>query len=96
MNTYDIGDVIKTTCTFSVDDAATDPTTVTLTVKKPSGTATSYTYAAGDITKSSTGVYSMGIPVTEAGLWWYEWVGTGTAATAEQGNFFVRKRMVTA
>lgn len=96
MNTYDVGDVVKLTCSFSVDEQETDPTTVTLTVKRPSGIVTSYTFAAGDITKSSTGVYTMDIAITEPGLWWYEWLGTGTAASAEQGNFVVRKRMAKA
>ena len=91
-NTYDIGDVVRLTGTFTVSGSATDPTTITLKVKPGGGTLLSYTYAAGEITKSTTGVYYKDIPITAAGVWYYNWTSTGAVATAEEGFFFVREK----
>lgn len=66
--------------TFSVSGAATDPTTVSLTVTTPSGTATTYTYAAAQITKSATGVYTKDIACSEDGEWQAVWTGTTAAS----------------
>jgi hypothetical protein len=77
------------TNTFEVDDVPTDPSTVTLTVTPPSGTATSYTYAASEITKVGTGQYRKDIACTEDGVWLYLWIGTGTAADVVAGTWLV-------
>lgn len=68
------------TNTFSVSGTATDPTTVSFIVTDPAGTVTTYTYAAAEITKSATGVYTKDIACPTAGRWQCVIVGTGTAA----------------
>jgi hypothetical protein len=75
--------------TFSVDGVATDPATVTLTVTPPSGTATAYTYAASQITRTATGKYRKDISCDEPGEWSYEWVGTGAASDVVAGTWTV-------
>lgn len=77
------------TNTFRVAGVATDPTTVTLTITTPAGVATSYTYAAAEITKTATGVYTKDIPCTEAGEWQYVWTGTGSASDVQAGTWTV-------
>jgi hypothetical protein len=77
------------TNTFKVGVTPTDPTTVTLTITTPSQVSTPYTYAASQITKSSTGVYTKDIACTEAGEWTFEWVGTGAASDDEAGTWSV-------
>jgi hypothetical protein len=77
------------TNTFKVNNVATDPTTVTLRVTTPSQTTATYTYALGQITKTSTGVYTKDIACSEAGTWSYEWVGTGAASDAIDGTWDV-------
>ena len=77
------------TNTFKVNNVATDPTTVTLRVTTPSQSTATYTYAASQITKTSTGVYTKDIPCSEAGTWSYEWVGTGSASDAIDGTWEV-------
>src|SRR5687768_7463363 len=71
----------------------TDPTTLTLHVRTPDGTYTSSVYLAGGqtytIVKDSTGDYHADIPITMAGVWWYEWVSTGPGAGAEERAFRV-------
>lgn len=76
--------------TFSVDDTPTDPTTVSLVVTDPTGDATTYTYAAAEITRTSAGVYTKDIPCAAAGVWSYVWVGTGTASDVTAGTWTVQ------
>lgn len=89
MDRFVAGDVITLTNTFKVSGSATDPTTVTLTVYAPDGSSTAYTYAAAQITKSATGVYTKNITADAAGIWRYKWEGTGTAADVQDGSFTV-------
>lgn len=78
------------TNTFQVAGVNADPTTVSLTVTDPDGTATTYTYALAEITRSSAGVYTKDIPCTTAGVWLYLWVGTGAASDAQAGTWTVQ------
>lgn len=68
----------------------TDPTTVTLKVIGPSGATDSYTYAGGDLTQDSAGVYSKDLSLSSAGTYYYKWYGTGAAEAAGEGQFSVR------
>lgn len=77
--------------TFTVSGAPTDPTTVTLTLTSPSGTSSSYTYAAAQIIKDSVGVYHKDVTCSEAGEWTYQWVGTGAATDTTVGTFTVQE-----
>lgn len=78
------------TNTFSVNSVPTDPTTVALTVTDPDGTATTYTYALAEITRSSAGVYTKDIPCSTDGIWHYKWVGTGAASDETEGTWTVQ------
>ncbi len=84
-----VGDTVTLSNTFKVAGTATDPTTVTLVVTDPAGTATTYTYAGSTITKTATGVYTKNITAGTAGMWSYTWTGTGTAADVESSSFDV-------
>lgn len=83
------GDTVTLANVFKVAGTATDPTTITLVVTDPTGTATTYTYAGGTITKSSTGVYTKNITASAAGRWAFKWAGTGAAADIESDVFDV-------
>lgn len=93
-NVYDRGDLVRITGTFTVAGTATDPTTVTLKVKDPSGNVDTYTYALSQVTKSSTGVYYKDISLDEAGYWYYQWTGTGTVESVDEDYLVVRSRQV--
>lgn len=69
----------------------TDPTTVTLKVKGPSGSTDSYTYAGGTVTQDTQGIYSKDLSLSSAGSYFYRWLGTGAAETAGEGQFTVRR-----
>jgi hypothetical protein len=75
--------------TFSVSDVATDPSTVVLVITDPTGTATTYQYSLGEITKAGTGVYTKDIACTTAGTWQYVWIGTGAASDVAAGTWTV-------
>lgn len=77
------------TNTFAVSDVATDPTTVTLVVTNPTGTATTYQYSLGEITKDSVGIYHKDIACSTTGTWQYVWIGTGTASDVVAGTWTV-------
>lgn len=78
---------------LQVDGVDTDPTTLALTVRAPSGTETTYTYSAGStvVVKTSAGDYYCDVTPDEPGRWWWRWVSTGTTtADASEGNFLVQ------
>ena len=88
---YEIGQRVRisTASPFSVAGVATDPTTITLQVRKPDGTITSYTYALSEITRDSAGTYHKDIDIDAEGNWYYRWIGTGTVVAADENWFTV-------
>ena len=74
-----------------------DPLTVVCIVTEPSGAAVTHTYLGAippDVTKVSTGKYSLAVPCSPSeagvdGLWGYEWVGTGTVSDVQPGTWRV-------
>ncbi len=85
----DTNELATLTNTFLVSGVATDPTTISLVVTDPAGTATTYTYAGATITRTSAGLYTKDIPCTAAGLWTYVWIGIGAASDVQPGSWFV-------
>ncbi len=88
--TWHVGDVTKAQVTFTLNGSAADPTTVTLTVTDPAGTATAYTYADAQITRSGAGVFYRNCSLTSAGSWHFRMVGTGAVAAVADGSLFVK------
>jgi hypothetical protein len=87
MARFTVGDVVTVTNQFSVNQTATAPGTVTLSVTAPSGSVTAYTDAT--ITTPTTGLYSQTVVTTESGMWRYVWTGTDPAADVAPGTFNV-------
>lgn len=95
MAIYDVGDSVKVSGTFKVAGVDTDPTTVTVSYKKPDGTVVSKVYLTdAEVVKDATGQYHMDIPVDASGRWHYRFVGTDAAKAAEEGDFYVRVQAV--
>jgi len=88
-NLYDLNDGVRVGATFKVATVNTDPTTITLKVKDPDRTTTTYTYALAEITKSATGIYYKDITANRVGRWNYRWEGTGTVVATDEGTFIV-------
>lgn len=89
---YDIADSVRVTAEFRNNSGVlTDPTTVTLKVKTPEGTITTYVYNSGsEIVKSATGIYYSDIDITRVGTHHYRWVGTGTIKAAGESRFTIK------
>lgn len=80
---YDIGDQVTLAVTFTDDsDVATDPTTVTLTVREPSGAETDVTP-----TNTATGCYTATWDIAMNGRHVVTWTGTGTIDAVSVGYF---------
>ena len=82
------------TNTFSVGGVPTDPTTITLLVTDPTGTSNTYTFAGGQITRTSAGIYTKDIPCTLAGTWTYKWTGTSAASDVSAGTWEVQETLL--
>lgn len=91
---------IKTTVPFKVSGVAVDPTTVTLIVKEPDGTISTYTFAAGTVSKAAVGDYYKDIVVgtdeADEGEYTYAWRGTGTCPASDEARFTVKRSLVRA
>lgn len=88
-NEYDVGDLVRVKGTFKVSDTLTNPTAVTLKVKKPDGTVSTVA-----TTNASTGVYHADVSIDQAGTWRYRFAGTGDAQAAGESVFVVRRQEV--
>lgn len=79
--------------TFSITTGGvttpTDPTTVSLTVTDPSGTASTYTWAGLQVQRQSAGKFFKDIACTIPGEWSYVWAGTGVVNDVEHGSWTV-------
>lgn len=91
MSIYDAGDGTTYYGTFAnAGGTLMDPGTVRLTLTPPGLPGTTYTYAAGTITRDGTGLYSYPVVFTRGGYWGWRWEGTGTINQAQAGRDFVR------
>jgi hypothetical protein len=92
-NKYHKGNSTRISCPFTVNNVLTDPTTVTLTVKKPDASSTSYTYGASEIQKASTGNYYKDIELDQEGIWLYRWEGTGDCNAVSENYLQVMSQL---
>ena len=90
INHYFEGQVIKLSATFTASGIPTDPTTITLKIKKPDKTTATYTDALGQITKDGDGLYSKKATLDQPGLWFYRWIGTGAVEAVGEKKFDVK------
>ena len=91
VNTYDVGDLVRVTCTYTdADGTAQDPASVYLVYTSPTGTTTTLQYGVdAELVKSATGVYYADINANDDQTWKYRCYSTGTGQAAGEGTFFV-------
>lgn len=93
----DQGDLWNPQATFAVNGTATDPTTLILRVKDPSGTVTvttesnpaALTSSSTPIARTATGVYKATITLNDAGYWFARFEGTGAVVATEETQVIV-------
>lgn len=95
MQTYDVGDLIVLELPLTVNGVPTDPTALTLTITPPSGAVVVKNWPSpSEITRVSVGSFRYDYAPLLAGLYAYEWRGTGSAQADERGYFEVRPAYV--
>ena len=90
-NKYDVGDSIRLKAYFKREDVLTDPTSVVLKVKDPTGATTIYDYGASEVTRETTGTYYKDIIVEDSGRWNYRFEGSGSVTATEEYYFVVER-----
>jgi hypothetical protein len=81
----------------TVNRALTNPSTLELRVRSPSGGSTTYVLGTHpELTQvlntdgtTKTGHFHAIVPCTAVGRWIYVWTSTGTAAGVSDGDFYV-------
>ncbi|MCP4897378.1 MAG: hypothetical protein GY906_10440 [bacterium] len=81
MSTVIVGTTAVERATFrDADGALADPDTVVAAVKKPDESVTSVGLT---VTQIGTGIYDVGVPTDDAGLWYLKVTGTGPGSFAK-------------
>lgn len=94
---YDKGDAVRLAVQFkTIDEVNTDPTVITLTVKKPGLGTLTFTSASSPsmIIRTGAGAYYLDLALDVAGVWRFKWFGSGALTAAEEGQIFVRASSV--
>lgn len=100
-NYYDIGDVVRTSSTFTdTGGSKADPTSVTWVLTTPDRadtvkTMTSTSTLENTIHRTTAGVYFRDVVTTASGPYWYRYSSTGNITTAAENSFRVRSRRTT-
>ena len=76
-----VGNISRLSCTFTDQSGApADPTAVTVQVRPPQGSVSTYTP-----TRDGVGAYHYDLTLSVPGTYWYRFIGTG-AVTAESAD----------
>ena len=89
INTYDKGDMVRLYAYFTVSGSYADPTDVTLKVKQPNSTITTYLYSLAEVSKDSVGNYHKDVSMTQTGQLWYRYEGSGAVISAEESYLII-------
>lgn len=94
LNEYDEGNVIRVTGTFrNAVNALADPTVIVVKYRKPNGTITTATLAAGQVIKETLGVFYHDINTTggPVGRWAYKFYATGAVVASGEWAFMLKQ-----
>jgi hypothetical protein len=91
-NVYDLGDLVRITATFTLDNATLiDPTVVNFQYKLDTGDKITKVYGVdAGVVRSSLGIYYCDINCNTVGLWHYRAYSTGNGQAAAEGSFTVK------
>lgn len=95
MSRYPLGQPIRlpTTVRDTATGALVDPTTLTLTIRKPDGTdLPAYTWNPGAVVRDALGTFHLDVPATDLAVvdrYRFKWVSTGPGAGVGLGSFDV-------
>ena len=92
MNSYDKGDQIRVTGTFTnAARTAIDPDDVFFKKITPSGTATTYEYGEdAELERSAKGIYHVDVDIDTPGTWYFRMHSTGSGKAAREAQVSVK------
>lgn len=90
-NVYDVGDKVRISASFIVNDVMTDPCAPTIKIKDPSKNIVSASSAVEGWTRNDAGDYHYDVTLDESGIWFYRWSGSQDVVAAAEGHFSARK-----
>lgn len=89
------GTTIKAKSEFrNVGGSLVDPSAVALKYKSPDGSITTKTFALGDITKDSAGVYEIYVTLSQVGNYVFRWEGSGNDGSVSETTITVSPSQV--
>lgn len=93
VNSYDLGDQVRLTASFTNSDGtAIDPTVITVKYAAPDGSVTDLTYDIDlNVIREADGAYYVDFVPPAAGTWRYRWEASGAVTAAAEGAFQVRR-----
>jgi hypothetical protein len=99
-NYYDVGDIIRTSSTFTdTGGTKTDPSTVHYVFTTPAGVDSVHTRVGATtgtvdtvVRGATAGTYFRDVTATSSGTYWYRFNSTGNITSAAEANFRVRNR----
>ncbi|MDW8068562.1 MAG: hypothetical protein RML46_06595 [Anaerolineae bacterium] len=90
MNRIDVGDMVRIHITFrDLDGQPQDPSSVSLTLYRPSGTAVHVPSSQILHPEPGSGYYYVDFQVDEPGWWRAVWSSQGSPTVVEQIHFYV-------
>lgn len=88
---YDVGEIAVIEDTIDVDGVLTDPSTLTISYRKPNGTEVTKTYGTDpEVVRQSVGVYHLNVTCDSAGEWAGRVSASGLASGAGETSWHVR------
>lgn len=87
---YEPGVSVRLTGQFRASGVLGDPTEVTLKVKDPLGTTTTYLWSLAEVTREAAGIFYVDVVPETPGRWFYRWIATGTLTGSVEESFRVR------
>lgn len=93
---YDTGDVVRLSVVFKdTSHSPIDPTSVCIQVKNPDGSEVHYSYPSSPyVIKTATGEFRYDYLITQSGIHYFKWSGTGNVNAAEEKMFFVKPSQI--
>lgn len=90
MSALEAGSAVRLALTVRSGNDRVDPDDVTLDVRAPGGTVTSYAWqGAGTVQRDGVGQFSRLVELPEAGTWRFTWATTGAYQVVRSGTLYV-------
>ena len=94
-NQYLIGSASVITVNITKAGVLIDPTALTFEYEQPDSTIITYTYGVGtNIVKTSTGIYTITVVLSQSGVWRYRWQSTAPNHGAVEGSLIVNPSII--